>query len=185
MLFVSYGGDGGVFGNGSVLAYDLVAERVVWTVKLKPGSIPAQVSPDGKLLYMPTGENSTSGIWNILSTSNGDGRGHDPGRVGRPQHGRVRATDNTSIWAGATTTTSGSYETSTGKIRSIGPLVEGVRPFTVNGSNTLAFTTATNLDGFQVSSITTGKALFTVSFGAVPSGFAFSRAKSRHRAVPG
>jgi hypothetical protein len=44
----------------------------------------------------------------------------------------------------------------------------------VNASNTLAFTTATEFDGFQVSSITTGKVLFTVSFGAVPKGFAFT-----------
>jgi hypothetical protein len=35
-------------------------------------------------------------------------------------------------------------------------------------------TTATEFDGFQVSSITTGKVLFTVSFGAVPAGFSFS-----------
>ena len=50
----------------------------------------------------------------------------------------------------------------------IGPLIPGVRPFTVNGSNTLAFTTATEFDGFQVSDIQTGKVLFTVSFGEVP-----------------
>jgi hypothetical protein len=56
----------------------------------------------------------------------------------------------------------------------VGPLAGGVRPFTVNGSNTLAFTTATHFDGFQVSSVSSGKVLFTVSFGPVPSGFSFS-----------
>jgi hypothetical protein len=35
-------------------------------------------------------------------------------------------------------------------------------PFTVNGTDTLAYTTATHFIGFQVSSIATGKALFTV-----------------------
>ncbi len=39
-------------------------------------------------------------------------------------------------------------------------MVNTVRPFTVNSSNTLAFTSATEFDGFQVSSITTGKVLF-------------------------
>jgi hypothetical protein len=66
------------------------------------------------------------------------------------------------------------YETATAKVKQIGPLTGSVRPFTVNGSNTLAFTTATNFDGFQVSSITTGKVLFTVSFGEVPQGFQFT-----------
>jgi hypothetical protein len=37
-----------------------------------------------------------------------------------------------------------------------------VRPFTINGSQTLAFTTATGYLGFQVSSISSGKVLYTV-----------------------
>ena len=55
-------------------------------------------------------------------------------------------------------------ETSTNKvIKQIGPLLNGgVRPFTINGKETLAFTTATGFLGFQVSSITTGKVLYTV-----------------------
>ena len=56
----------------------------------------------------------------------------------------------------------------------MGPLIGTVRPFTVNGSNTLAFTTATSYDGFQVSQIQTGKVLFSVSFGEVPGTFPFS-----------
>jgi DNA-binding beta-propeller fold protein YncE len=37
-----------------------------------------------------------------------------------------------------------------------------VRPFTINGKETLAFTTATGYLGFQVSSITSGQVLYTV-----------------------
>lgn len=47
----------------------------------------------------------------------------------------------------------------------IGPLKSGVRPFTINGAQTLAFTTATGFLGFQVSSIRTGRVLDTVTFG--------------------
>ena len=55
-------------------------------------------------------------------------------------------------------------------IGKIGPLnLPGVRPFTINGSQTFAFTTAKNFLGFQVSSITTGNVLYTVP---VP-GFSF------------
>ena len=50
-------------------------------------------------------------------------------------------------------------------IRRIGPLSSGVRPFTVNGRDTLAYTTATGFLGFQVSSVVTGKVLYTVTFG--------------------
>lgn len=59
-------------------------------------------------------------------------------------------------------------------VRQIGPLnTPGVRPFTINGSQTLAFTTAISFLGFQVSSINTGKVLYTVP---VP-GFSLNPAK--------
>ncbi len=47
-------------------------------------------------------------------------------------------------------------------IKKIGPLKAGVRPFTINGTETLAFTTATGFLGFQVSDIFSGKVLYTV-----------------------
>src|SRR5439155_15898538 len=48
-------------------------------------------------------------------------------------------------------------------VREVGPLnAPGVRPFTINGSQTLAFTTARTFLGFQVSSLVSGKVLYTV-----------------------
>src|ERR1700676_30082 len=173
MLFISYGGDGGRNGNGSVLAYDLVAERVVWTVHLETGIDSGAVSPDGKRLYMPTGENASSGIWNILDTSTGAVVGTIKG--GEGAHNTVASADGRYVYLGGRNHSYlDVYDTTTGQVREIGPLVNGVRAFTVNGSNTLAFTTPTGFDGFQVSNITTGKVLFTFSFGAVPSGFPYS-----------
>jgi hypothetical protein len=172
LLFISYGGDGTSF-NGSVMAYDLVNERVVWTVHLKTGIDSGQVSPDGKRLYMPTGENTASGIWNILDTANGAVVGTIQGGSGA--HNTVVSNDGRYVYLGGREYNYlDVYDTTTGKVRAIGPLVNTERPFTVNGSNTLAFTTATEFDGFQVSSITTGKVLFTTSFGPVPKGFAFT-----------
>jgi hypothetical protein len=173
MLFISYGGDGGGFGNGSVLAYDLLSERVVWTVHLKTGIDSGQVSPDGTRLYMPTGENTASGVWNVLSTASGAIIGTIQGGVGA--HNTVASRDGRYVYLGGRGYNYLEvYDTGTGTVRGIGPLIGTVRPFTVNGSNTLAFTTATNFDGFQVSSIVTGRVLFTVPFGAVPGGFRFT-----------
>jgi hypothetical protein len=172
LLFIIYGGDGNGY-NGSVLAYDLVAERVVWTVHLNTGIDSGQVSPDGKRLYIPTGENTPSGIWNILDTTNGAVVGTIQGGSGA--HNTVISNDGRYVYLGGRGYRYlDVYDTTKGTVRGIGPLVNTVRPFTVNGSNTLSFTTATEFDGFQVSSITTGKPLFTVSFGAVPEGFQFS-----------
>jgi hypothetical protein len=173
MLFLSYGGDGGGTGTGSVLAYDLVNEKVVWEVHLPTGIDSGAVSPDGKRLYMPTGENDKSGIWNILDTSNGAiiGTIH----AGAGAHNTIVSADGHYVYLGGRDYNYLEvYDTTTGKLRSIGPLAGGVRPFTVNGTNTLAFTTATRFLGFQVSSLTTGKVLFTMSFGSIPSGFPLS-----------
>jgi len=53
--------------------------------------------------------------------------------------------------------------TTTNKVTaSIGPLAGGVRPFTINGSESLVFTTHTGLLGFQVSNLNTNKILYTV-----------------------
>jgi hypothetical protein len=172
-MFISYGGDGGVFGNGSVLAYDLVTEKVVWEVHLSTGIDSGDVSPDCKRLYEPSGENNTSGIWNIMNTENGAIIGTIQG--GSAAHNTLASADGRYVYLGGRQHSFlDVYETETGKVFEIGPLVGSVRPFTVNGSNTLAFTTATNFDGFQVSSIATRKVLFTTSFGEIPKEFAFT-----------
>jgi hypothetical protein len=173
LLLISYGGDGGSFGGGSVLAYNLIEERVVWTVNISAGIDSGAVSPDGTKLYEPTGENNSSGVWNILSTANGAVLGTIQGGSGA--HNTVVSNNGRYVYLGNRGTNDlGVYDTTTGEVHNVGPLKGTVRPFTVNGSNTLAFTTATEFDGFQASSITTGKVLFTTSFGAIPGGFPFS-----------
>jgi hypothetical protein len=173
LMFISFGGDGGQNGNGSVLAYDLVASKVVWEVHLNTGIDSGAVSPDGSKLYMPVGELSEAGTWNVLSASHGKVIGTIQGGSG--PHNTVVSNDGGYVYLGGRNSNILSiYETATGKIKQVGPLVGSVRPLTAGGKNTLAYTTATGFDGFQVSSVSSGKVLFTVSFGVVPQGFPFT-----------
>src|SRR5438128_1630741 len=176
-MYIMHGGDGPMngSGNGSVLAYDLVSEKVIWNVELSTGIDSGQVSSDGEKLYIPTGENTSSGIWNVLSTANGEVIGTIQGPSGA--HNTVASNDGRYVYLGGrASNVLDAYETATAAVRSIGPLIGTERPFTVNGSNTLAFTTATNFDGCQISSVTTGNVLFTVSLGEIPIGFPFTTA---------
>jgi hypothetical protein len=168
MMFVSYGGDGGSNGTGSVLAYDLVKKKVVWSVNLPTGIDSGALSADGRLIYMPVGEVSSSGTWNILDAANGSvvGKIETPGSG---PHNTVLSADGKTLLLG----TRGynfllTYDTQTGKLQPrIGPLVGTVRPLTVNGPGTVAFTTATGFDGFQVERLgPVGGVLYTQSFGA-------------------
>jgi hypothetical protein len=169
VMFVSYGGDGAGYGPGSVLAYDLLSDEVLWTTNLSTGIDSGQVSQDGQLLYMPTGEASSGTIWNVLGAADGGLVKTISG--GPAPHNTVATPDGRYVYLGGRYSEYlYRYDTVTGKVAEprIGPLTPGVRPFTVNSSNKLAFTTATEFDGFQVSNIETGKVLFTISFGAVP-----------------
>jgi DNA-binding beta-propeller fold protein YncE len=157
--------------GGQLLAYDLRRGRVLWTRTYPFGIDSMAISRNGRWIYMPAGEKSTSGAWRILAASSGRPTGAAiDGPAGA--HNTIIGPDGRFLYLGGV-----DYpylevaSTATRRvIRRIGPLnTPGVRPFTINGSQTLAFTTSRSFLGFQVSSIVTGKVLYTVP---VP-GFSF------------
>lgn len=163
-LYISYGGDGGNQGTGSMLAYDLIARRIIWQHSYSTGIDSMAVSPDGSRIYMPTGELSTGSEWLVIDA----GSGHVISSIhgGTGPHNTIVGLSGRHVYLGGR---NHDYlevaDTTTNQVvRNIGPLRNGVRPFTINGSETLAFTTATGFLGFQVSSITTGQVLYTQNF---------------------
>ena len=161
LVFVSYGGDGGRNGNGSLLAYDLSARTIVWTRHFAHGVDSMAASDDGSRIFVPGGEGARDGRWYVL-----DGRS---GRQVGVIHGGAGA-HNTVIGASGRFVYLGGRDHDflvvaderTGAIvRRVGPLRAGVRPFTVNGQETIAYTTATGFLGFQVCDLRTGRVLFT------------------------
>jgi Fibronectin type III domain len=163
MLYVSYGGDGGANGGGSMLAYDLLGNKVVWTHAYPEGVDSMAVTPDGRTIYLPVGEESSASTWDVVDAANGNILTTIAGGAG--PHNTIVSLSGEHVYMGGR---NASYltiaNTTTNKvIKQIGPLLNGgVRPFTINGNETLAFTTATGFLGFQVSSITTGQVLYTV-----------------------
>ena len=163
-LYISYGGDGGSNGSGSLLAYDLLGERVLWQRSYRTGIDSMAISPDGARIYMPTGELDDSGVWEVLDAR--DGRPIASIQGGSGAHNTVMSLDGRRVYLGGR---EHDYlevaDTATNRVvQNIGPLRSGVRPFTINGRQTLAFTTATGFLGFQVSSILSGRVLYTQSF---------------------
>jgi DNA-binding beta-propeller fold protein YncE len=171
-LYISYGGDGGSNGSGSLLAYDLLGERVLWQRSYRSGIDSMAISPDGARIYMPTGELDSSGVWTVLDAR--DGRPIASIQGGSGAHNTVISLDGRRVYLGGR---EHDYlevaDTASDRVvQNIGPLRSGVRPFTINGRQTLAFTTATGFLGFQVSSIVSGRVLYTQSF----PGFSWSAA---------
>ena len=132
------------------------------------------ITPNGRTIYMPAGEKGTSGRWYLIDAATGKVTGRSI-NAGSGAHNTIMGLDGKYIYLGGV-----NYpyldvaSTATNRVvRRIGPLKRpGVRPFTINGAQTLAFTTARSFLGFQVSSIKTGKVLYNVA----PAGFTFDPA---------
>lgn len=165
MLYISYGPDD--FG-GNMLKYDLVKDQVVWQMSYPFGIDSMSISPDGSTIYMPAGELNPTGMWWVIDAASGNVTGSiDSGGMG--PHNTIVNGSGTHVYMGPRDT---NYlveaDAATHKIiQKIGPVTEGllgpgIRPFAINGAETLAFISVTGLLGFQVGDIATGKMLYTV-----------------------
>ena len=172
-LFVAYGGPGGSAGTGSMLAYNLVSGRTLWRRDYQTGVDNIAITPNGRAIYMAVGEASDSSTWEIIDPATGKIKGSIQGGSG--PHETIIGLDGKHVYLGGVNTPYLEVASTTTRriIRKVGPLHgPGVRPFTINAKRTLAFTTSWNFLGFQVSSITTGKVLYSVS----PPGFSYDAA---------
>ena len=161
-LYFSVGGNGGSSGTGSLISYDLRTNRVLWKRSFPTGTDSLAITPDGRTLYLPTGERTDDDIWYVVAASTGRVRGEI--HAGPGPHNTIVSPDGRFAYLGPRNSRYLDVAaTRTDRVvRKVGPLLPGVRPFTINGRQTLAYTTATGFLGFQASSIRTGKVLYTV-----------------------
>ena len=177
MLYISYGAFGGPGTTGRLLAYDLLSGSVVYNRSYSRGIDSMAIDPAGARIYMPDGEGSRDGVWSVMAARSGYVIGSI--NAGTSPHETVVGLSGTRVYLGGR---NWPYlevaSTATDRVvKRIGPLTSGVRPLTINGRETIAYTTATGLLGFQVSSIRTGRVLFTIRFGPrfpLTSAFPFS-----------
>jgi DNA-binding beta-propeller fold protein YncE len=162
MLYLSVGGNGGRSGTGALLAYDLLRNRLLWERSFPTGTDSLAITPDGRTLYLPTGERTNDDVWYVVDAGTGLVRSEI--HAGPGPHNTIVSPDGRRVYLGPRNSRYLDVaSTRTNRlIRRIGPLLPGVRPFTINGRQTLAYTTATGFLGFQVSSIRTGRVLYTV-----------------------
>jgi DNA-binding beta-propeller fold protein YncE len=144
----------------SLQRIDLTTDKIVWEKQYKGGCDRMAISPDGKTMYLPSLEKD---FWNVVDCENGNIIAKIP--VTRRAHNtiygasgdRVYLDDIASPWlfvADAKTHTI---------VNKVGPFYNNVRPFTINGKETLAFVTCDSLLGFEVGDLKTGKKLASVA----------------------
>jgi DNA-binding beta-propeller fold protein YncE len=164
LLYIAYGSDSS--SGGSLLAYNLAAGKIAWIKNYTHGIDSMAITPDGKTIYMPAGENSGSSLWYVENASTGDDIGTIQTDLG--PHDTVVSVNGSHVYMGPrnlndTPTDLYVADTTTNQItQKVGPFLKGVRPFTINREETLVYASTTGFLGFQVGSITTGKILYTV-----------------------
>lgn len=142
-----------------ILAIDIATEKKVWDRNYEGGCDRMALSPDGKIMYVPSFEGP---FWNVLDAMTGDIIAKIEPKSGA--HNTVYAPDGSRVYlAGLKSPVLSIADPKTHTVvQTVGPFSNSIRPFTVNGSNTRCFVNVNALLGFEVGDIQTGKVLHRV-----------------------
>ena len=142
-----------------IAAFDLATEKLVWNKMYEGGSDRMALSPDGKLMYVPSFEGPH---WNVIDAISGEVISKIVTNSGA--HNTVYGPDASRVYlAGlkSSTLTIADPKTHT-VVGGVGPFSNSVRPFTINAKQTLCFVNVNDLLGFEIGDIKTGKMLHRV-----------------------
>ncbi len=146
---------------------DLVSEKTDWGKELPQGCDRLAATPDGKTLFVPSFEKD---IWNVVDAATGKVTADIETKSGA--HNTVCGLDGKRAYmAGLKSPFLFVADTKTNKvIDKVGPFAAAIRPFTINGTQTLCFVNVNELLGFEVGDLKTGKKLHRVEVPDVKKG---------------
>jgi DNA-binding beta-propeller fold protein YncE len=142
-----------------MIAIDAQSGKRIWDKTYEGGCDRLAISPDGKVLYVPQLEGP---LWHVVNAENGEVIAQIETKSG--SHNTIFANDGSRVFlAGLKSPILSIADSKTHKVSStVGPFSDVIRPFTVNGSNTLCFVNVNKLLGFEVGDIQSGKKLYRV-----------------------
>lgn len=143
----------------SLISFDLTNDSVAWERKYDGGCDRMAISPDGRIIYQPSFEKDH---WHVLDAASGDVLARVEPNPGA--HNTNYSADGKEAYlAGLRSKTLAIADTSTHQIvRRVGPFSAAIRPFTVNGSQTLGYMCVNDLLGFEIGDLKSGKMLSRV-----------------------
>jgi hypothetical protein len=139
--------------------WDLVTEKNVWEKELEGGCDRMAISPDGKILYVPSLEGPH---WNVVDGATGDTIAQVLTNSGA--HNTVWGHDGTKVYlAGLKSPLLNVADATTHKvIKQVGPFGSAIRPLTVDAAQTYVYVNVNELLGFEVGHLRTGERLHRV-----------------------
>lgn len=141
------------------IAIEAVSGKQVWDKAYEGGCDRLAISPDGKTLYIPQLEGPS---WHVVNAATGDLIATITPNSG--SHNTIWSSDGAHVYlAGLKSPVLGVADAMTNQLGpGVGPFSNVIRPFTVNGSNTLVYVNVNDLLGFEVGDLRTGKKLARV-----------------------
>ena len=136
----------------TLMCFDLPTDKLLWEKSYEGGCDRMAISPDGKVIYLPSLEKAH---WHVVDAKSGDVMTKIV-----PDSGP----DGTEVYLAGlrspllTVADGRSHKA----VRTAGPFGNFIRPFTVNGSQTLVFVNINELLGFEVGDLKSGKMLHRV-----------------------
>ncbi len=138
---------------------DLVTEKILWEKPYPGGCDRMALSPDGQMIYIPSFEGPH---WTVVDARSGEILAKVTPNSGA--HNTVYGADGSHAYlAGLRSPLLTVADTKTHTAgRTVGPFSKSIRPFTVNGRQTLCFVNVNELLGFEVGDLVAGKMLHRV-----------------------
>ncbi len=143
----------------TLMCFDLVSEKLLWEKPYEGGCDRMAISPDGKIIYLPSLEKEH---WHVVDALSGEVIKKIITNSG--SHNTIVGLDGRFAYLAGLKSPllrvadARKHEV----IREIGPFGNMVRPFTVNGRQTLGFVNVNELLGFEIGDLRTGKVLHRV-----------------------
>ena len=140
-------------------AFDLTTGHRIWVRDYEGGADRLALSPDGKILYLPSFEGPH---WHAIDALSGDVL--KKLLLNSGAHNTLYGPDGQHVYlAGLRSPTLAIASPRThAVVGGVGPFSAPVRPFTINAKQTLCFVNVNDLLGFEIGDIKTGKVLHQV-----------------------
>ena len=138
---------------------DITTEKVLWERQYEGGVDRISVSPNGKIIYIPSLEKE---FWTVVDAKTGDVIKKIVTNSG--SHNTIYGPDGNYVYlAGLKSTMLNVANAQTHTVtKQVGPFGAEIRPFTINGSQTLVYVNVNGLLGFEIGDLVTGKFLHRV-----------------------
>jgi DNA-binding beta-propeller fold protein YncE len=142
-----------------LMCLDLVTEKLLWEKKFDRGCDRMSMTPDGALIFLPSFEGP---VWYVVRASDGEELARITPDSGA--HNTVAGHNGKEAYlAGLKSPLLTVADTASHRaIRTVGPFSASIRPFTVNGQQTLCFVNVNELLGFEIGDLVAGKKLHRV-----------------------